>query len=676
MDLKSINTLRLLSVDMVENAKSGHPGMPLGCSPMMYILFKNFINLHPLDTTWINRDRFILSNGHGCALLYSILHMYKYNISIDDLKKFRQLGSITPGHPEKNITPGIEVTTGPLGQGFANGVGVALAMKHLGSKFNTDNMKIINNKVYVMCGDGCLMEGITNEAASLAGHLRLNNLIVLYDDNMITIDGSTNLGFTENTKDKYIALGWNVLEVMDGNLDLESINNSLEIAQSSEKPVLIMVKTKIGFGSEKEGSEKSHGSPLGEENVKKLKEKFNFPIDKKFYIPDDVIKSFEISLEEKIRSYENWYDLINQYEKKNPEKFKEFNNIINGVMPDLLQLLPKFNVSDKSLATRQVSGMCLQSIYQHIPQLIGGSADLSPSNNTVIDTGIQYTDYSRRYIHYGVREHAMCAIANGMSTCYMIPYVATFLVFINYCLASIRLSALSKHQVLYILTHDSIGLGEDGPTHQPVESLAILRSIPNCLVFRPADGNEVSGCYNYALDNKIGPSCLCLSRQSLPQLEGSNSGLIGNGGYVLYEKKNNIEKLLISGSSDSTSYSINCKHFDVIIIATGSEVSSCYNVIKSLEKDNIYARLVSMPCVELYDRQSEQYKNLMLPKDILKISVEAATTTMWYKYADHCIGIDGFGASGNGKEVMDYFSLSEIKIEYEIRNILKFNNNI
>ena len=655
MDILAINTLRLLSVDMVQNANSGHPGMPLGCSPMTHLLFKNFLNFNPYNLNWINRDRFILSNGHGCALLYSILHMYKYNITLEDLKKFRQFGSITPGHPEKNITPGIEVTTGPLGQGFANGVGMALASKHLAARFNTDEFNIFNNNIFVMCGDGCLMEGITNEAASFAGHMKLNNLIVLYDDNMISIDGSTDLAFTENTTKKYQALGWNVITVLDGNNDFESINNAIDNATKSDKPTLICVKTFIGYGSDKENSEKSHGAPLGKESIENLKKKFNFNENETFHIPDKVTEYFKQITNNKISNYHIWEKLFEEYKIQHPEKYNELKYIINNKTNDIQHLLPSYTSDDDKMATRKISGICLQNIYQHIPQLIGGSADLSPSNNTVIDIGIQKNDYSKRYIHYGVREHAMCGIANGLSTFGLIPYVATFLVFINYCLASIRLSAISKHQVIYILTHDSIALGEDGPTHQPVESLSILRSIPNVFTFRPADGNEVSGCYNHAINNKNSPSCICLSRQSLPQLNGSDSNMVSKGGYILYETNKNI---------------------NLILIASGSEVSSCFDVIKNLEKNNISIRLVSMPCTELFDLQPSEYKDNILPKSIMKISVEAGITNFWYKYADHCIGIDTFGASGKGNEVMDYFCLSSQKIEYQIISLLKNSSQL
>ena len=649
-DIKSINTLRLLSVDMVENAKSGHPGMPLGCASILFVLFKKFLRFNPNDPNWFNRDRFILSNGHGCALLYSILHLCGYNISLEDLKKFRQLGSITPGHPERNHTPGVEVTTGPLGQGFSNGVGMALASKHLAERFNKLDFNIINNKIYVMCGDGCLMEGITNESASLAGHLNLNNLIVLYDDNSITIDGSTDLSFTEDTKKKYEALGWNVYSVKKADSDLLEIESVLTKSLYSDKPVLIMFETKIGFGSDKEGSEKSHGAPLGPSSVKNLKRKFSFNEDEKFIITDDIKTYFKYFVNQKINYYNTWNNLLNLYGKIHPKEYNELNDIINNNIPDFRTTLQSLTF-DKPLATRQISGQILKILSENMIQLIGGSADLSPSNNTKIDDGIQKGSYSRRYIHYGIREHAMCGIANGLSTYGLVPYVGTFLVFINYCLASIRLSALSKHQVIYVLTHDSIALGEDGPTHQPVESLTILRSIPNCFVFRPADGNEVIGSYLKSIENKNSPSCICLSRQSLPQLENSSVEGVFKGGYIV-EESNLLNKNL-----------------DLILIATGSEVSLCIDVVNEI-KNKLNVRVVSMPCVELFNSQNSEYKNDILPDNVLKISVEAGVTDLWYKYADKCIGIDTYGASGKGIEVMDYYCFSVKKILLEINEYI------
>ena len=653
-DLSCVNTLRILSVDMIENAKSGHPGMPLGCAAILFTLFKNHLNFNPKDVNWINRDRFVLSNGHGCALLYSMLHLFDYEISLDDLKNFRKLGSITPGHPEKDVTPGIEVTTGPLGQGIANGVGMAIASKHLGSRFNTSDIDLLNSKIYVMCGDGCLMEGISNEAVSLAGHLKLNNLILLYDDNKISIDGSTDLSFTDNTYDKFKSLGWDVIIVENADKDILSINDSIIKAKNSDKPVIICMKTKIGFGSDKEGSEKSHGAPLGEESIKSLKKKFNFDESKSFEIKEEVKMVFKQILKNKEIYYNNWNKDFSMYKEKYDEKFIELNKILCKNPINLTEMLNKYTPNDKALATRQVSGNILKEIYKSIPQLIGGSADLSPSNNTKIDDGIQANDYSKRYIHYGVREHSMAAIANGISTYGLIPYVGTFLVFINYCLSSIRLSALSHHQVLYILTHDSVGLGEDGPTHQPIDSLSILRSIPDSLTFRPADGNETIGCYDVALNEKSKPSCLCLSRQGLPQLEGSSIENVSKGGYILFESKKFGDKL------------------DLIIIATGSEVSLSLKVAKTLS-EKINLRLISMPCTELFDSQPDDYKNNLLPTNVKKISIEAGSTMMWYKYADYCYGIDSYGASGKGSEVMEHFGFSEEKILNYIEKFIEFD---
>lgn len=646
-DLEIVNSLRILSVDMIENAKSGHPGMPLGCSPILYILFKNHLNFNPSETDWINRDRFVLSNGHGCALLYSILHLFGYNLSLDDLKKFRKLGSITPGHPEKDITPGIEVTTGPLGQGIANGVGMAIASKHLGARFNIPDFEVFDNKIYVMCGDGCLMEGVSNEAVSLAGHLKLDNLILLYDDNEISIDGSTDLSFTENTKNKFEALGWKVFTVDSADIDLVNIDETISEAKKSDKPVLIRMKTKIGYGSDKEGSEKSHGAPLGIESVKKLKNKLNFDEDKSFFISDEIKEFINEILSLKKVKFDNWTTKFEEY-KNNSEKYDILKKIISKEIIDINQVINKYNNKDKPMATRQSSGAILKELMTYLPQLVGGSADLSPSNNTKIDDGLQKTDFSKRYIHFGVREHAMAAIANGLSTYGIIPFVGTFLVFINYCLASIRLSALSKHQVLYILTHDSVGLGEDGPTHQPVESLSILRSIPNSLTFRPADGNETIGSYSVALSEKNKPSCICLSRQNLPHLENSSSLKVEKGAYTIFENSDN---------------------FDLILIATGSEVSLCIDVASEL-KGKINIRVVSMPCSELYDLQDQKYKEELLPKNVKKLSVEAGVTLMWYKYADFCYGIDCYGESGKGNEVMNYFGFSKEKIIEYINSII------
>ena len=646
MNINYVNMIRTLSIEMVQKANSGHPGMPLGCSPMMYVLWFNLMNHNPKNPNWFNRDRFILSNGHGCALLYSCLYLSGYEVSLDDLKNFRKIGSITPGHPEKNITPGVECTTGPLGQGLANGVGMSIISKKLAEKFNKENNKIIEHNIYVMCGDGCLMEGISNEAASIAGHLKLNNLIVLYDDNNITIDGSTDLTFTENVSKRFEALGWDVFEVNDGDNDLEGIKESIKKAKESEKPSLIRVKTTIGFSSIKAGSCKSHGSPLGEDETKRLRKFFGFGDYSNFQFPNNLIEECR-NMISKGQDLENkWNEKLNKYKVDYLDDYVSLMKVINNNFENLK--FPRFNINDGKIATRDISGKCINQLVENTKNLIVGSADLSPSNKTLSHNDIiSRENYKGTYLHYGVREHAMAAIANGISTYGTLPIVATFLMFINYCLASIRLSALSKHRVIYVLTHDSVGLGEDGPTHQPIESLAILRSIPELYTFRPADGNETSVSYEIAM--KInGPSCICLARQKTEQLPNSNKiQLIKLGGYILYQ---------------------NCKDsvLDLIVIATGSEVSLVLSAIKKYNVKNI--RLVSFPCIELYEEQNLSYKNYVLPKDIKKISFEAGSTLGWHKYADECYGIDEFGKSGKGDEVLSYFGFDIDKIGTILNN--------
>jgi transketolase len=586
------------------------------------------MNFNPEVPLWNERDRFILSNGHGCALLYSMLFLLGYNYSLEDLQNFRQLHSKTPGHPEYNKSMGIEISTGPLGQGIANGVGMAIASKKLG----------INNNIYVMCGDGCLMEGISYEATSLAGHLQLNNLIILYDDNKITIDGSTELTFTENTKDRFRALNWNVLEVADGDTDTIDIYNKLLIAKSSkDKPTIIFVNTTIGFGSLLAGKSSSHGAPLGIENTKQLKKYFNFDENKTFFVDYDVKEYFNNLTIDKIKYY-NEYIQFNKSIKIN----NNYNEIINN--------LQNIKNSEKNYATRESSGLCLNILENNLDNIIIGSADLGESNKTLVKTYIFDKDnFNGKYLHYGIREHAMCSIANGISTYGVVPIVSTFLVFITYCLASIRMASLSKHKVIYIFTHDSIFLGEDGPTHQPIESLTILRSIPNLQTIRPCDTNEVSGAYQMALEYD-GPCALILSRQVLPNIKSSNSEFIKNGAYIIYELS---EKL------------------DLIVIATGSEVSLALDTIKYIEKKykkNI--RLVSMPCTQLFDNQDNTYKEYILPKNIIKISIEAGSTLGWYKYADYVYGIDRFGESGKINDLKEEFGMTVDKFSEFILNIL------
>jgi len=617
IEKKVINTMRTLSVDMIEKANSGHPGAPLGCAPMMFVLMCKIMIFNPSYPLWKERDRFIMSNGHGCALLYSILYLLGYNYTIEDLQNFRQLHSKTPGHPEFNPSLGIEISTGPLGQGIANGVGMAIASKKLG----------LNNYVYVMCGDGCLMEGVSYESTSLAGHLGLNNLIILYDDNKITIDGSTDLTFTENTKDRFIAMHWNVLEVEDGDNDINDIYNKLILAKSSvDKPTIIFIRTTIGYGSLLAGKNSCHGAPLGVENTKKLKQYLGLDENKYFFVDEDVKEYFKV--------------------------FKKEKNINSNIDSEILQkdnIINELNIIkklEKNYATRESSGMCLNIFAKYIENIIIGSADLGESNKTFVKT-----DIIGKYLHYGIREHAMCSIANGISTYDIIPVVSTFLVFITYCLAPIRMAALSNHKVIYIFTHDSILLGEDGPTHQPIESLTILRSIPNLLTIRPCDTKEVCGTYEIALEHN-GPIAMIFTRQTISNIVNSDSEKIKYGAYIIYEPKQKI---------------------DLIIISTGSEVSIALDTIYFLEKEyKMNVRLISMPCTQLYDMQSNKYKENILPKNIKKISIEAGSTLGWYKYADYVYGIDRFGESGKMNDLKEKFGITVDSFSKFILDILNY----
>jgi transketolase len=645
MDLNDyyfINFVKILSMDMIEEAKSGHPGMALGCAPVLYFLFQkmNFVSEYP---EWLNRDRFILSNGHGSALLYSMLFLYGYNYSINDLINFRKLNSITPGHPEKNIKLGVEVTTGPLGQGISNGVGMAIASKILSTRFNNDEI-LFNNKVFVMCGDGCLMEGIANESISLAGTLCLDNLVLLYDDNNITIDGNTDITFTDNTKMKFESMGWDVCTILNANIDYNDIQNKINYAISCKKPCLIIMKTIIAYDTDKENSEKSHGAPLGEKSVQKLKEKYNFDPNEKFHITEQVIKFMREQKNKQNEIYKNWEERLKNYTMNN----KDLNNDLHFFLKSSIEDKTRYNynfqefmkISKKEkVSTRKLSGMMLEKL-SNSSHMIFGSADLSTSNCIPIKNVINKDNYSGNYIHFGVREHAMCGIANGLETYGFTPIVGTFLVFSSYCYPSIRLAALSNHKVIYIFSHDSLALGEDGPTHQPIETLTNLRALPNLNTFRPADRNELLISYQKALQSS-GPSCICLSRQDLPNLDNYTS--LDNavkGGYIVYQ-------------SDSQ------QEVDLILIATGSELHLCLDVAFEL---SINIRVVSMVCSEIYDLQNNEYKNYILPNNITKISVEAGATIGWYKYANITYGIDSYGASGKGDKVMEYYGFSKKKL--------------
>lgn len=643
IDRLAISTIRLLAVDAVSKANSGHPGAPLGMAPAAHVLLRT-IRANPKNPDWINRDRFVLSNGHACALLYSMLHLTGYDFSIDDLKHFRQLNSKTPGHPEFDL-PGVEVTTGPLGQGVSNAIGMAIAQANLAATYNRPNFTLSDSYTYVFLGDGCLQEGVSSEASSLAGHLKLGNLIAIYDDNKITIDGATAVSFDEDVLKRYEAYGWEVLTVENGNEDLDSISRAVEQAKKSkDKPTLIKMSTIIGFGSLHAGSHSVHGSPLKPDDVKQLKKKFGFDPEQSFVVPQEVYDFYQKTYAQPgAKLNEAWDKLFAEYQKKYPQLGAELARRLSGKMPDNWDSkLPRYTPKDSAVATRKLSEMIIEDIYYELPELIGGSADLTPSNLTRWKEAVDFQppssglgDYSGRYIRYGIREHGMGAIMNGISAfgANYKPYGGTFLNFVSYAAGAVRLSALSGHPVIWVATHDSIGLGEDGPTHQPIETLAHFRAIPNLSVWRPADGNEVSAAYKNALESKHTPNIIALSRQNLPQLEGSSIEKALKGGYVLQDV------------ADA----------DITLIGTGSEVSLCVEAAQVLAKKNINARVVSLPDTLTFDKQHIDYKLTVLPDRIPIMSVEVLSTSGWGKYAHQSFGINRFGASGKASDVYKFF---------------------
>lgn len=642
---KAVNTIRMLSVDQIENANSGHPGLPLGAAPMAYSLFKNHLVRDSKDLDWKNRDRFILSAGHGSALLYSLFYLFDYGLSLDDLKNFRQLDSKTPGHPEFGHTKGVEATTGPLGQGIAMAVGMAIAEEKLAALYNKEDLKLVDHYTYALVGDGCLMEGISNEASSLAGTLKLNKLIVLYDSNKISIEGSTDLAFSENVRQRYEALGWDTFLVEDGN-NLEEINEKIEEAKKSERPALIEVKTKIGYGSPREDSAKAHGEPLGKEDRKTTREFFELP-DEDFYISEDVKDHFKKLVEENTKRANEKKKIEEEYSKKYPKEYEDYLNSFKREKKDLLED-SYYDSFTKDMATRAISGEVLNKIAKEDIHIFGGSADLGPSNKTMLK-GEEYfsaDNRSGRNLTFGVRENAMGAITNGMLLHGGLrTYAATFLVFSDYLKPTIRLAALMNIPNVYIFTHDSIGVGEDGPTHEPIEHLAMLRSIPGVIVLRPADGRETAASLNLAFNSKNTPIVLALSRQNLPQLENS-SREVNKGAYIIKKEEGELEK---------------------IVIATGSEVSLALEASDGLKG----VRVVSMPSMELFDAQSSEYKEKILPSNISKrISLEALSSFGWHKYIGMkgmAISIDTFGASGKGSEVFERFGFTKENIRRKIQ---------
>ncbi|MDU5324269.1 MAG: transketolase [Peptoniphilus harei] len=642
---KAVNTLRMLSVDQIENANSGHPGLPLGAAPMAYALFKNHLVRDSKDLNWKNRDRFVLSAGHGSALLYSLFYLFDYGLSLDDLKNFRQLDSKTPGHPEYGHTRGVEATTGPLGQGIAMAVGMAIAEEKLAALYNKDDLKLVDHYTYALVGDGCLMEGISNEASSLAGTLKLDKLIVLYDSNKISIEGSTDLAFSENVCDRYKALGWDTFVVHDGN-DLDEINAAIEEAKKSDKPALIEVKTKIGYGSPREDSAKAHGEPLGKEDRKSTREFFGLP-DEDFYVAEDVKAHFQKIVEENTARVNEKKKIEEEYAKKYPKEYEDYLAAFNLEKKELLEDF-YYDSFDKDMATRAISGEVLNKIAKDNIHIFGGSADLGPSNKTMLKGEEYFSADNRlgRNITFGVRENAMGAITNGILLHGGLrTYASTFLVFSDYLKPTIRLAALMNIPNVYIFTHDSIGVGEDGPTHQPIEHLAMLRSIPGIVVIRPADGRETAASLNLAFNSKNTPFVLALSRQNLPQLENSSRDIY-RGAYIIKKEEGELEK---------------------IVIATGSEVSLALEAAEGLKG----VRVVSMPSMEMFDAQSSDYKEEILPSNITKrISLEALSSFGWHKYIGMkgmAISIDTFGASGKGAEVFERFGFTKENIRRKIQ---------
>ena len=654
LDELCVNTIRMLSADSVEKANSGHPGMPMGAATMAYVLWTRFFKHNPANPDWSDRDRFVLSAGHGSTLLYSLLHLTGYDLSLEELKNFRQWGSKTPGHPESHITKGVETTTGPLGQGFANGVGMAIAERFLAAHFNRPGHDIVDHHIYGIVSDGDLMEGVSHEAASLAGHLKLGNIIYFYDDNHISIDGSTDLAFTENRVDRFKAYDWHVQTVEDGN-DIEAIEKAIRAAQKEEdRPSLISVRTHIGYGSpNKQDTASAHGEPLGAEELKLTKENLGWPLEPEFFVPEEALKHFRQALEKGKAWEEEWTDRFQAYKKAHPKLAAECQRWMSGQLPDRWEKeIPSFPSDPKGVATRVTSGTVLSAVAPILPNLIGGSADLAPSNKTFVKGGevFQGGQYAGRNFHFGVREHGMGSIMNGMALHGgVIPYGGTFLIFSDYMRPPIRLAAMMGLKVIYIFTHDSIGLGEDGPTHQPIEQLAALRAIPNLTVLRPCDANETAEAWRFALEHKEGPVALALTRQGLPILdrkEFESAKDLHRGGYVL--------------SDDGD------KQPEIILMGSGSEVHVALEAANRLKEKDVAVRVVSLPSWELFDKQPEAYRDQVLPPEInTRVAIEAGATQGWHRYLGNkaaVIGIDHFGASAPSKILYEKFGITADRV--------------
>lgn len=643
LDRLCINAIRVLSADAIEQSKSGHPGLPLGAASMAYTLWSK-MNHNGKNPDWVNRDRFVLSAGHGSMLEYSLLHLFGYGVTVEDIKNFRQIGSLTPGHPEYGHTKGVEITTGPLGQGICNAVGMAMAEAHLADKFNKEGYNVVDHHTFAIVGDGCLMEGISGEASSLAGTLELGKLVVLYDSNNISIEGHTDIAFREDVAKRYEAYGWQVLKVADGN-DIEAISVALDEAKNeTKKPSLIIVKTQIGYGCPaKQGKASAHGEPLGTKNVSAMKEAFGWK-DEPFFVPSEVYSNMETYINNGVKVEEAWNTLFNSYKAEYPELATEWDKWFGD--SDYTSLLEndEFWNFDKEMATRDSSGVMINRLAEIIPNFIGGSADLAPSNKTYMkDKGdFSAEDRSGKNLHFGVREHAMAAIVNGMQAHGGVQtFCSTFFVFSDYMKGSMRLSSLMNLPVAYVLTHDSIGVGEDGPTHQPIEQLAALRSMPNMVTFRPADSKETAAAWYFAVTNKTKPTSLVLTRQKLPLYNISGREAL-KGGYILKDSKNETP--------------------DVILMASGSEVELVFKAADELATKGIDARVVSVPSFELFDVQEESYKESVMPKAVrARVAVEAGSSFGWYKYVGldgKVISIDTFGASGKAEILFEQFGFT------------------
>ncbi len=652
---RAINTIRFLSADAVQQANSGHPGLPMGAAAMAYALWTRHLHHNPRNPRWPGRDRFILSGGHGSMLLYSLLHLTGYDLSLEEIKNFRQWGSKTPGHPEYGLTAGVETTTGPLGQGFATGVGMAIAQAHLSVEFATD---LFDHYIYAIVTDGDLMEGVSSEAASLAGHLKLGRLIYLYDDNHISIDGSTDMAFTEDRLARFAAYNWHIQRIEDGN-DLDAVDQAIQAAKADQRPSLIACRSHIGFGApHKQDTAKAHGEPLGDDELNAAKFNLGWPIEPRFLIPGDVLEFYRQAIEEGQKANDVWNLKFADYKKVNPVLGAELDRRLKGDLPeDWESALPVFPTDPKGMATRSSSGKVLTALSTRLSELVGGSADLTPSNNTKFDGAgdIQKDNMAGRYIHFGVREHTMGAALNGMALYGgLIPYGGTFLIFSDYMKPAIRIAAISHIPSIFVFTHDSVGLGEDGPTHQPIEHLAALRAVPNLVLIRPADANEVAQAWRVAIIHRNGPTVLALTRQNVPTFERVNPPALERGAYVLASFGKKIP--------------------DIILMASGSEVTLIYDAGKQLFEAGYSVRVVSFPSWGLFEQQDESYKESVLPKKIKnRLAVEAGSSLGWERYVGldgMTICIDHFGASAPYKIIFEKFGLTVENVVKQAKSLL------